>query len=146
VIDTKILTLGLFSCLFLGCAPPPLEDVSNSREYSGVIGRKIRAKDELLAIGVTLDKNYKKKADYVLITPRPGFSGPEVVFTGKVSKGSEFRIAGVVKYGYFFLYEVHYVVEALDASAGAAPFHVKKSGTPDDPNLGLEKALFEKLT
>ena len=115
----------MFSCLFLGCAPPPLEDVSNSREYSGVIGRKIRAKDELLAIGVTLDKNYKKKADYVLITPRPGFSGPEVVFTGKVSKGSEFRIAGVVKYGYFFLAlksysgNFNYPVSGLGLQAGS---------------------------
>lgn len=139
-----IIQTALLSCSLFGCTPPPLEDISHWPEYAGIIGTKIRAKDELLAFGITIDKNYKKRADYILITQRPGISGPEVVSTEKVSNGTVFRISGVVRYGYFLVYEIHYVLEPLGAPSVTAPFHVKKGGATSDPNAGLNMALFQK--
>ena len=122
-----------------------MEDIGSRPEYSGVIGKKFRATQELMTFGITLDANYKKVVDYVLIAPSPGISGPEVVTKGILAKGSTVEIVGVRRSSFLFFTRVHYVVTTAAKSDSKAPLHIKQTGSLDDGNFGLDRALFEPV-
>lgn len=102
-----------FGAVFLFSGPLPLEDVSAAPEYRPIIGKRFATNQDLLAIGVTLDRNYKKRVDLVTLVRHPGFTGPEVVTRKELPKGSTFRIVGILQAKAFFglfkdvRYQVH---------------------------------------
>ena len=103
------------SFLFLlGCSPKSYQNVSQENQYKALLGVEFRTKADLLAIGVTFDANYKKNVDYVFITPKPGFTGPEVIFRKQVPKGINFRVVGVLMSDRLFNNRLLYVIKFMD--------------------------------
>src|SRR3990172_6297063 len=112
----RLTTTATFCLALASCGQMTMEDVGSTPEYSGVIGTMFWAKEDLWAIGVTTDKSYQKKVDYVVLVPGPGFSGPEVVSKEPVTRGFVFRVTGVLRAASFASSKVVYVVE--DARTG----------------------------
>src|SRR5262245_61321081 len=73
---------------YLIARPIPNLDVSADTQYAPVLGQRFRTQGDLAAIGVTMDRNYRKQIDYIKLVRPPGFSGPEVVARGHLPKGS----------------------------------------------------------
>ena len=125
-------------------SPVPMEDATSMPEYKNVIGKRLRSEKDVLAISVTSDRNYKKQVDYVVLAALPGFSGPEVVSTEKVAKGTELRIVGIRRSSVPLLNRIDYLVEMAGKAKGV-PIYLRVSGRPTDPNLGLEPAHYAEL-
>jgi hypothetical protein len=124
----------------------PMGDVTSAAEYKSVVGKRFRSQQELLAIGVTADRNYKKQVDYVVLTTPPGFSGPEVVTTDKVAKGTEVRVVRVLKSRVPLISRVEYVVEiAGDKKLKDMLVRLRQTGAVNDRNLGLDEALYARV-
>jgi hypothetical protein len=124
----------------------PMDDVTSAAEYKGVVGKRFRSQQELLAIGVTTDRNYKKQVDYVVLTAPPGFSGPEVVTTDKVAKGTEVRVIRVLKSSVPLISRVDYVVAiAADQKLKDTSVRVRQTGAVNDRNLGLDEVLYARV-
>ena len=125
-----------------------MEDVSSRPEYASVIGKTFKTTQDLMAIGVTLDQDYKKKqVDQIMLFPKPGFAGRGVVTTEELSKGSTIRIVRVLEWGgilFDFESRGHYVVEVTGKRFNA-PIHIKRIGPIDDGNFGLDKTIYEKV-
>jgi len=125
-----------------------MEDVSSRPEYASVIGKTFKTREDLMAIGVTLDPNYKKQVDYVVLFPKPGFMGRQVVTREELSKGSTIRVVKVLEWtGIPFVSMGDYVVELMDDKKLKvnAPIHVKRNGSVDDGNFGFDKEIYEKV-
>ena len=75
--------------------PIPNLDASAETQYAPVLGKRFRTQGDLAAIGVTMDRNYRKQIDYIKLVRPPGFSGPEVVARGHLPKGSVLEVTGV---------------------------------------------------
>ena len=145
-----ICAVGLMSCVPMSCTPTPMEDVSSRPEYASVIGKTFKTTQDLMAIGVTLDEHYKKQVDWIVLYPKPGFAGRGVVTTEELSKGSTIRVVRALAWRgipFDFGSRGHYVVELMgDKKLKVnAPIHVKRSGSVDDGNFGLDKAIYEKV-
>jgi len=106
----------LWALDYLFARPIPDIDVSNEEVYANLLGTQFRTQHELIAIGVTLDRNYKKQIDYIKLVMPPGFSGPEVVEKGVLPKGSVLKVTAVIKADSWLVNRVKYVVERLDGS------------------------------
>lgn len=143
----KRIVLVIASCLaFVSCGQLAMDDVSNVPEFSGAIGKKFRTKDDLLAIGVTKDANYKKMADHITLVPIPGFSGPEVVTKARVSKGFVFQVVGVLKAASVASKRVIYIVEDVNTRKfKGTPIGITLTGQISDRNLGLDESIYEKM-
>lgn len=98
-----------------------------------------------MAIGVSLDRDQKKQVDYILLFPKPGFTGPEVVRTEELGKGTILRVVGVSRARFLIFSEVRYVVELIGNKSFDAPIHIRITGSVDDSNCGLDQALYEKI-
>jgi len=127
-----------------------MEDVSSRPEYASVIGKTFKTRQDLMAIGVTVDPHYKKQVDYIWLFPKPGFATREVVTTEELSKGSTIRVVGVLQWKgipFPFGSRGDYVVELIgDKKLEAkAPIHVKRNGSVDDGNFGFDKENYEKV-
>jgi hypothetical protein len=70
---------AIFCLASTSCSELAMEDVSSAPEYAAAVGSIFRTKEDVLAIGITTDKSYQKKIDYIVLVASPGFSGPEVV-------------------------------------------------------------------
>jgi len=127
-----------------------MEGVSSRPEYASVIGKTFKTTQDLMAIGVTLDRNYKKQVDYILLFPKPGLIGREVVTTEELSKGSTIRVVKVLDRKGIPIPIVSprkYVVELMgDKKLKVnAPILVKRNGSVDDGNFGFDKEIYEKV-
>jgi len=129
------------------CSELAMEDVSSAHEYSAAVGRTFRTKEDVLAIGITTDKNYQKRVDYVVLVASPGFSGPEVVTREQLRKDSIIRVVRVLKAASFFSAKVVYVVELAGSDRfKGAEIRVTLTGTVTDSNFGLDKSIYEKMS
>lgn len=81
--------------LLSACSPKMYVDYSEEDKFHGFIGGSIVTLTETDALGVTFGSLREKKVDYVLIMPKPNFSGPEVVFRNPVISNTRFEITGV---------------------------------------------------
>jgi hypothetical protein len=95
---TAILAYGLH---FFILEPIPNVDVSAEPEYANVIGKRFRTQQDLIAIGVSVDRIHKmqvdKQVDYITLVPLPGFSGPEVITKERLQQGAVLEVVGVLK-------------------------------------------------
>jgi len=98
----------------LGCSPKDYQNVSHEIQYKSLIGIEFITKVKLLGIGVTFDANYNQNVDYVFITPKPGFTGPEVIFRLEVPEESNFRVVGVLISDRLFNNRLFYEIKFLD--------------------------------
>lgn len=97
--STKVISKLLIAMILIfnltGCGPKEYVDLSHTERFSSISGVVIENKKKLKALGVTFDANYKKRVDYVFLKSFPGTSGPEIVFSKVVSKGSLFKVVGL---------------------------------------------------
>jgi len=127
------------------CGQVPLEDVSSVPPYSNVIGKTFTTKEDLLLIGVTVD-HQKRRVDYFVLVPSPGFANRWVVTKEQLDKHSVIRVARVLKSTIPFLSRVEYVVEMVEEKKSKqAPIRVTQTGSNDDGNYGLDARIYEKL-
>lgn len=140
----KIVTIATCCLAITSCSQLAMEDVSSAAEYSRVIGKAFKTREDLWAIGVTADKNYQKRVDYIVLVPGVGFSGPEVVTKEQVRKGSVFRVVRVLKASSFVSSKVVYVVQNIgtDKFKGVA-IRVEQTGGINDRNFGLDELIYE---
>jgi len=130
--------------LLSGCGPKKYIDVSGEKQYETLLGVEFKTKKELLALGVTFDANYASVVDYVFIMPKPGISGPQVVFNEKVPKGMRLKIIGVLESGRLFNNRVFYTIKFLDTNLHRDfPSIVKVFGDVHGVNKGLDINMFE---
>lgn len=87
----------LLSFSLSGCLITEWEDVSSEPQYSGLIGVEMISNEQLRAHGITIESNYEKILNHYSITPLPGFSGPEVLSTTTLPKGTKFKIIKVIR-------------------------------------------------
>lgn len=139
---------ALVICCFatVSCGEITMEDISSNPEYATIIGKKIRAKTELWATGVTLDQNYKKQIDCIVLVPGVGFTGPEVISRGRVKTGSVFGIAGVLKTKSIINPTKYYLVKEVGSNTYKdIPMWVMIPGAIKDGNYGLNESVYEKI-
>lgn len=144
---TVIIFLVLFCLLFLtGCQPSKYIDVSDRPEYRKIINTEYITKAELKVIGVTFDANYKKVVDYVYLVEKPGFSGPEVVFSEVLGKGSRLKVDGVFAKDSILRNSVYYKVTILgtDKYQGNIVL-IYYTGDIDSHDMGMNEDIFKRL-
>ena len=140
----KYLFLILCVTLLFGCSPEKYTDVSNKKEYRSIIGTSFKTKVELLATGITFNSNYGNKVDYLFIKPKPGVSGPQVVFVKPLVRGAVFEIKGVLESkrllgGNRILYIVKFSSGLFDKYVCV----IKVFNDIDSANKGLDTAEYE---
>lgn len=130
----------------VACDVLQTDDHSSAPEYAEVIGREFLVREDLWATGITTDRNYKKRLDYVVLVPGVGFIGPEVVSRERFEKGSIIRVVGVRKTGAYFFAEIAYVVQELGRDRFKdTVMTVTVSKRTDDRNFGLDEAIYEQM-
>jgi hypothetical protein len=126
-----------------GCEPKKYADVTGQEPYASIVGYKFKSKIELLALGITLDQNYKGDADYILLMARPGVSGPQVKFRQTLLKGIEFTVVGVLKSDWIRGGRILYQVESQqNLSLEKHPMLIKVFDDINSSNRGLSTEEF----
>ena len=74
--------------VFAGCGVAQYRDVSGER---GLAGQRFVSTAELLIHAVTVEPAYKRIIHHYVITPMPGFGGPEVLFRKSLPPGTEIQ-------------------------------------------------------
>ena len=127
---------------YLIARPIPNLDVSAETQYAPVLGKRFRTQCDLVAIGYTMDRNYRKQIDYIALVRPPGFSGPEVVARGQLPKASVLEVTGVLRADSWLVDRIQYVVRRVDAAPplqGQMVLDVNEEATH---NFGLPEAEF----
>lgn len=138
------ISAAIFLCLCLAsCGQIPWEDMSSNPKYSSVIGKQFKTKKELWALGIT-NENYAKKVDYILLVPGVGFSGPEVVTREQLTRGSIFRVVGVLKArSLVFSRRTAYIVEEIGSNRFIGhEVRIRLTGNINDQNYGLNESIY----
>ena len=120
-------------------------DSSSNSEYSWLLGKKINLNQKVWAIAVTKDSNYSLPADYVILFPGHGFSGPEVVFKEQCCQDMTLTIVQVLTSTSWLHSRVEYVVEAKGLEKYNLPIIINVWNDIKDENLGLDAETFEYL-
>ncbi|MDH5444767.1 MAG: hypothetical protein OEY52_04370 [Gammaproteobacteria bacterium] len=126
---------------FIG-RPIPHLDVSNHAQYAPIVGKRFRTQHELMAIGYTIDRNYKKKVDYIFLVKPPGFSGPEVVAKGMLPKDSILEVTAILKADSWLVNRMKYAVKRLDGSQPIRGQMVIDVNVKSSINFGLPETEF----
>ncbi len=136
----------IFSLLLAGCGPDKYNDVSHHQQFKKILGSEYITLVDLVVIGVTFNANYKKNVDYVYLVKKPGFGGPEVVFSEDLNKGSRIKIVGAFASDSWFTTETFYRVEII----GSKQYEkfivlIYDTGGIENQNMGIDEAVFKKL-
>lgn len=121
-------------------------DVSADPQYALVIGKRFRTQRDLMAIGYTMDRNYKKQIDYIALVAPPGFSGPEVVAIGHLPKGAVLEVIRVLKANSWFLSRLEYVVRRRDGNPPLNGTMVLSVDEKSASNFGLSETDYVPVT
>jgi len=127
---------------YLIARPIPNLDVSGQIQYAPVLGKRFRTQSDLVAIGYTVDRNYKKQIDYIALVKPPGFSGPEVVAKGLLPKGSVLEVTAVLKADSWLVNRIEYVVKQIDADQPLNGKMVLDVDQKSSRNFGLPETEF----
>jgi len=127
---------------YLLARPIPKVDVSAEAPYAPVLGKRFRTQRSLVAIGYTMDRNYKKQIDYIALVEPPGFSGPEVVAKGELPRGSLLEVVAVLKADTWLIDRIEYVVRRIDAAPPLDGPMVLDVNLESKTNFGLSEAVF----
>jgi hypothetical protein len=130
---------------YLIARPIPNLDVSGQTQYAPVLGARFCTLRDLVAIGYTVDRNYKKQIDYIALVKPPGFSGPEVVATGRLPKGSVLEVTAVLKADTWLVNRIQYVVKQLDADQPLNGKMVLDVDQKSSRNFGLSETEFKVI-
>ena len=136
----------LWILLLFGCEPSKYIDVSDQKEFEKIIGAEYITLDDLKVIGVTFDANYKKVVDYVYLVEKPGFSGPEVVFSEILGKGARLKVDGVFASDSILANRVYYKVTIVDTEEYQGDIVlIYYTGDIDNQDMGMNEVIFKRL-
>lgn len=107
------LTLVVF---IAGCTVYPQEDVSGDARFSSELGQSYFLTDDVIAVGLTADPNYRPPITYVKLFVPPGVAGPEVLDRAQVKKGARVTITGVFAVRPPFQERLYYSIEGINCS------------------------------
>jgi hypothetical protein len=127
---------------YLIVRPIPMIDVSAQPQYSSVLGKQFRTQKDLIAIGYTIDRNYKKRIDFIALVVPPGFSGPEVVAKAELPKGALLEVVAVLKADTWRFNRIKYLVKRVDATPPLTGKMVLKVDLESSQNFGISETLF----
>ena len=130
----------------VSCGQIARNDSSSELEFIATIGQEFRIREDMWALGITTDQNYKKQVDYIVLVPGVGFSGPEVVSRDRLEKNSIITIVRVLTAKVRFLASPVYVIEIAGSNQfGEVEIRIRLSGDSSDPNLGLDELIYERI-
>ena len=137
------ITVALFLCLWLAsCGPMSFVDISLTPEYSSVIGKQFRVKEDLWAFGIMSKIDYPKKVDYIVLM-KIRIGGREVITEERLKSGFVFRVVRVLKARVSLLPTVKYIVEIVDSNKFKGyEVEVDMTGDANDGNYGLDKSVY----
>ena len=101
-----------------------------------------------MAVGYTIDRNYKKQIDYIALVGPPGFSGPEVVEKAALPKGAVLEVVAVLKADTWLVDRIEYLVKRIDASpplSGRMVLKVDHQSTRNLPKAGFDLRVIQDL-
>lgn len=122
--------------------PIPNVDVSAQAQYASVLGKRFRTLQDLTAVGYTMDRNYKKRIDYIALVAPPGFSGLEVVAKAGLPKGAVLEVVSVLKADSWLVDRIQYLVKRIDASPPLGGRMVLDVDHQSTRNYGLSETVF----
>ena len=100
-----------------GCQVGTFEDVSKRPDVAPFQGVRVTLRDDLIAIGVTHDQNYRGGIDVIHLVPSPGIGGPEVKAQATIGAGTTVTIGGALTLRSFLPGErLFFVVSGLRCS------------------------------
>ena len=149
----KLVLYGLFillsSFICTSCGVMEMADVSSDPKYSKIIGMKLKLKEDLLALGISLaDIPRNKPADFVLLVRKPGIGGRWVVSESKLKKGTVVQVVSVQRPKHSldkFLSQLignHkgvYVVKEINSNQlGGQTIHIDLIGEDNDQIYGFD--------
>lgn len=139
------LLIAILCSLFLpSCFDVKMVDSSSDPIYSAVIGQQFQLKEELLALGISSTNS--PPADYVVLVPGVGFSGPEVVSRKKLKQGTVIQVIKVLTARSFMSSKVAYVVREVGSSQFAdEELRITLVGRIDDTVYGLDSDFYEVI-
>ena len=93
------LFLSLFLLYGIGTSiTVPLESVATSDKYKSLIGKSYSLNQNFVIVGIASDLNSRELSYYTIYpSSSVGFTGPEVVYRGKLLNNSKFKITNVLK-------------------------------------------------
>lgn len=130
---------------YLIARPIPNLDVSTQTQYAPVLGKRFSTQCDLVAIGYTVDRNYKKQIDYIALVKPPGFSGPEVVAKGLLPKESVLEVIAVLKADSWIVNRIEYVVKRTDGDQPLNGKMVLDVDQKSSRNFGLSETEFKVI-
>lgn len=113
--STACFLAAAVSLFLAACTKVEMHDVSADAEHAPLIGREIRLKEDVWALGTAW--NYKPPADHVLLEGGVGFAGREVVSRSRMKKDTVLRIRKVLAAKPLGLLRVSYVVDEVNTHA-----------------------------
>jgi hypothetical protein len=120
-------------------------DSSSDPAYSSVIGKKIKLKKDLWALGIS--SSNKPPADYIDLVPGVGYSGPEVVSRRTLKKDTVLQITKVLISKSLIIKRIEYVVKEVHTSQfSGEEMRIALIGNKSDAFLGLDGDSFEVYT
>lgn len=125
--------------------PIPNVDVSAQAQYASVLGKRFRTQHDLMAVGYTVDRNYKKQIDYIALVAPPGFSGPEVVAKAELPKGAVLEVVAVLKADTWLVDRIQYLVKRVDASPPLNGRMILQVDHQSNRNFGLDPTDFSPV-
>jgi hypothetical protein len=86
-------SLAVISAVFLiaGC-DAKYEDVSNVAGFVERLGDVCTITDEVIIHGIRKELGAERRTDYIVVTQKPGFTGPEVTFRETLAAGTVLKI------------------------------------------------------
>lgn len=97
-----------FCALLTGCG----QLTNTALPLHGVAGTRYETTQELLVCGIKRDLR-SDAHDYIVLVPKPGIGGPEVIKLGTLPAGTAFEIIGLVQQGPEFLNRKIYQIKIL---------------------------------
>ena len=137
------LLIAILICFLLSsCGEVKMVDSSSAPAYSSVIGQKIKLKEDMLALGIS--SSNRPPADYVVLVPGVGFSGPEVVSRHTLKKDTVIQVTKVLTSKSFLVKKVVYVVkEVYSSQLIGEEIRATLIGNKDDATFGLDGNSYE---
>ena len=134
-----------FTCVvFTACNPIEYKDISSEERFKNILGIEFQLLLPAIATGITVDPNYKPVVDSVFLVPKPGFSGPEVVFRKELPKGVKIKVVGVFSEGGVIFNQMFYRVDIVDIDDyKTLPVYIYITGDINDPNRGVDDMVFK---
>lgn len=117
----KFLSLLTLATCLVGCRAK-YEDVTSEQEFASLVGKSFVVKGDWIIHGVS--DSYDPPIDYFVITPRPGFTGPEVLSRRSMTSGTILRVDAVRRCTNCVPSSVRFLVSISEMKSPSAPIFV----------------------